>query len=105
MIEDSLESVKEAYGRADASAIIPSFIAVFSSGDFSEDLCSRLVVPAQGLLGVGAYGAVYEAALSSEPSDQNKNISIVAVKYQALPEEVRRDTACCTVRRIVVTAF
>ena len=71
------------FASAETSAILPPSVDAFISSDFSDELNRRLIVCPKGLLGVGAYGAVFEAALALPGSIP----SVVAVKFQALPEE------------------
>lgn len=70
--------------NADTESILPSSIRGFTSQDFQNDLQDKLIICPKCLLGVGAYGAVYEATMKvlDRPSPE-----IVAVKFQALPEE------------------
>jgi len=103
----TMEAAMSRYDQAEPGGILPDHIEPFSVGHYSGDLGLRLVVSAQGLLGVGAYGAVYEAALALSDSAANESHdgtaegtvglltsplckmrkAIVAVKYQALPDE------------------
>mmetsp|Transcript_32039 Transcript_32039/g.41187 ORF Transcript_32039/g.41187 Transcript_32039/m.41187 type:complete len:798 (+) Transcript_32039:99-2492(+) len=69
---------------ADTESILPSSISGFTSKDFSPVLEDELLVCPKCLLGVGAYGAVYEATLKVKGSSSPR---VVAVKFQALPEE------------------
>lgn len=74
-----------AYENADASEILPPSVRPFKLRDFAARAGSRLVVGPRSVLGVGAFGAVFEAVYTPEHGSP----LIVAVKYQALPEEVR----------------
>jgi hypothetical protein len=74
--------------NADTASILPESIPGFTINNFNADLENRLVLSTKCLLGVGAYGAVYEGVLKE---GQNEPPKIVAVKFQALPEEVNAD--------------
>lgn len=71
--------------NADTESILPESIAGFTVNDFSSDLENRLVICTKCLLGVGAYGAVYAGIMKK---DRNLPPKMVAIKFQALPEEV-----------------
>lgn len=98
-----VEAALSRYAEAEPGGILPDHVEPFTAGHFSEDLGRRLVVSARGLLGVGAYGAVYEATLAlTAPTADGKadgtpaaphspgcrsSRAVVAVKFQALPDE------------------
>jgi hypothetical protein len=75
--------VLEAFSRSETASILPEAIPAFTADHFSHDLGSRLLISPRGLLGAGAFGIVYEAAMCTA-----RHPIIVAVKFQMLPEEV-----------------